>query len=173
MNLNEITDLDRFQRNCREIVNNLNYSYLTLPCRRSLYIETSPMICRALFFVPILFDDMVFAIVTIFGLFLPSFSKQNTQFLPLVSFNNPWTGHTSKSSLFYKKMKSCFDRCFPQQIRPQTTVQSYILRDCSSVRIGFNMINKRHTLPIVYAMLNPLNPSTIIVVLLRVKRSMW
>ena len=52
--------------------------------------------------------------------------------------------------LFCWKIKSCCDRCFPQQIGPQTTVQWYILRDYSSVRIGFNMINKCHTLPIVY-----------------------
>ena len=30
--------------------------------------------------------------------------------------------------LFCWKIKSCFDCCFPHQIRPQTTVQSYILR---------------------------------------------
>ena len=42
---------------------------------------------------------------------------------------------------------------FPQQIVPQNTVQLYMLRDCSSVRIGFNMINKRRTLPVVYTML--------------------
>ena len=39
---------------------------------------------------------------------------------------------------------------FPQQIRPQTTVQWYILQDYSSVRISFNMNNKCHTLPIAY-----------------------
>ena len=42
--------------------------------------------------------------------------------------------------------------CFPLQIRPQTTVQWYILPDYSSVRIGFNVINKHHTLYIVYTM---------------------
>ena len=33
--------------------------------------------------------------------------------------------------LFWYKIKNCCDRCFPQQIRPQTTVQLYILRDYS------------------------------------------
>ena len=48
---------------------------------------------------------------------------------------------------------SC-DCCFPQQIRPQTTIQLYILRDYSNERIGFNMINKQHKLlPIIYTML--------------------
>ena len=51
------------------------------------------------------------------------------------------------------KLKSCCDRCFPQQIRPQSTVQLYILQEYSSVRIGFSMIIKRHILPIVYAVL--------------------
>ena len=51
------------------------------------------------------------------------------------------------------KIKSCCDSCFPQQIRPYTAVQWYILGDYSSVRIGFNMINKRHTLSMVYTML--------------------
>ena len=32
--------------------------------------------------------------------------------------------------------------CFPQPVRPQATVQLYILRYCFSVRIGFNMNNK-------------------------------
>ena len=51
--------------------------------------------------------------------------------------------------LFCNKMKSCCDRYFPQQIRPQTTVQLYKLQDYSSVRIHISMINKRHTPPIV------------------------
>ena len=51
--------------------------------------------------------------------------------------------------LFCWKIKSCCDRCFPQQIRPQTTVQLCILRGYSSVRVGFHMINKRHILFIV------------------------
>ena len=51
--------------------------------------------------------------------------------------------------LFCGKMKSCCDRCFPQQIRPQTTVQLYTLRDYSSERIGFSLNNKYHTVPIV------------------------
>ena len=42
------------------------------------------------------------------------------------------------------------NHCFPQQIRTQITVQWYILKDYSSVRIDFNMIKKQHTLPIVY-----------------------
>ena len=42
-------------------------------------------------------------------------------------------------------MKSCFHRRFPHQIRPQITVQLYMLRD--------DMISKRHTLSIEYTML--------------------
>ena len=38
-------------------------------------------------------------------------------------------------------------------LRPQTIVQLYIIRYYSSVKIGFNMNNKRHTLPIVGIML--------------------
>ena len=53
---------------------------------------------------------------------------------------------------FCWKIKSC-DRCFPQQIRPQITVQLYILRIYSSVRIGFRMISKCHTLLVVYTIL--------------------
>ena len=49
------------------------------------------------------------------------------------------------------KIKSCCDHCFPQQIRPQNTVQLHKLRDFSSGRIVFNTNNnKRHSLPIVY-----------------------
>ena len=33
-------------------------------------------------------------------------------------------------------------------LRPQTTIQLYILGYYSSVKIGFNMNNKNHTLPI-------------------------
>ena len=55
--------------------------------------------------------------------------------------------------LFCCKIKNC-DRCFPQPIRSQTTVQLYILLDYFRVRICFNMNNKRHTLPIVYTTLN-------------------
>ena len=50
------------------------------------------------------------------------------------------------------KIKSC-DLCVPQEIRPQTIVQLYLLQDYSSVRISSNMNNKYHTLPIVYTML--------------------
>ena len=55
--------------------------------------------------------------------------------------------------LFCCKIKSCCDPCFPHQVRPQTIFQLYILQDYSSVRIGFNMNHKYHTLPIVYTML--------------------
>ena len=51
------------------------------------------------------------------------------------------------------KIKSCCDHRFPQQIRPQNTAQLYILRDYSSGTIGFNMKNKRHSLPVVYTIL--------------------
>ena len=51
--------------------------------------------------------------------------------------------------LFYWKIKISCNRCFPQQIRPQITVKFYTLRDYLSVRISFNMISKRHTLPLV------------------------
>ena len=59
--------------------------------------------------------------------------------------------HTVSSST--GKCGSCYGHCFPQQIRPQATVQWYILQECSSVRIGFSMINKCYTLPIVCSML--------------------
>ena len=55
--------------------------------------------------------------------------------------------------LVCSKIKSCCDHCFPQQIRPQNTVQLYMLWDYSSGRIDFNMNNKPHSLPIVYTML--------------------
>ena len=51
--------------------------------------------------------------------------------------------------LFCSKIKHCCDCCFPQQIRPQVTVQLNILQDCSIERTGFNMINKHHILPII------------------------
>ena len=44
--------------------------------------------------------------------------------------------------LFCCKIKSCCDHCFPQQIRPQTTNQLYMLQDYSSVRTGFSMNSK-------------------------------
>ena len=69
--------------------------------------------------------------------------------------------------IFWWKIKNCCDRCFPQQIRPETTVQWNVLRYYSSVSINFNMISKRHTLPIVYTA----NVRKIsIIVLLRVNR---
>ena len=45
-------------------------------------------------------------------------------------------------------IKICCNCCFPQQIRPQITVQLYILQVYSNVRIGFNMISKCHLLPV-------------------------
>ena len=62
------------------------------------------------------------------------------------------------------------DHRFPLQIIPQTTVQLYMLQDYPNVRIGFNTINKHHTLPAVYIILVCIRVSNIIV-LLRVKRS--
>ena len=38
-------------------------------------------------------------------------------------------------------------------LRPQSTVQLYTSRYYSSARIGFNMNNKHHRLPVVYTML--------------------
>ena len=58
--------------------------------------------------------------------------------------------YTSHTLLFCRKIKSCCDHCFPQQIRQQTIAELHILRDYSGVRIGFNMNNKHHRLPIVY-----------------------
>ena len=52
-----------------------------------------------------------------------------------------------------RKRKTCCDHCSLQEIRPRNTVQLYILRDYLSRRIGFNMNNKRHPLPIVYTIL--------------------
>ena len=51
------------------------------------------------------------------------------------------------------EIKSSCDHCFPQQIILQNTDQWYMLQDHSSVKISFNMINKRHLLPVVYTML--------------------
>ena len=55
--------------------------------------------------------------------------------------------HTLFSSA--AKQKSCSNRWFLEQIRPQTTIQLYILQDYSSVGIGFNMNSKRHILPML------------------------
>ena len=55
--------------------------------------------------------------------------------------------------LFRWKIKSCCDRWFPMQIRPQTNVQWYILQDYFRVRIGFNVIKKRHILSVAYTIL--------------------
>ena len=52
--------------------------------------------------------------------------------------------------LFWWKIKTSFDCCFPQQTRPQITVQLYILQDYSGARIVFNVINKHHTLAIMH-----------------------
>ena len=57
------------------------------------------------------------------------------------------------SSILLENLKNCYDLWFLQQIRPQTTIQWYIFRDYSRVRIDFHMITKRHTLPVVYTML--------------------
>ena len=51
---------------------------------------------------------------------------------------------------FLLENKKLCDRCFPQRIIPHNTVQLYCY---SSVRIDFNIINKRHTLPVLYTML--------------------
>ena len=58
----------------------------------------------------------------------------------------------SDTDTICNKIKSFYDLCFPQQITLQTTVQLYILRDFSSLRIG-NMNSKRHTLPIICTVL--------------------
>ena len=65
--------------------------------------------------------------------------------LPILSF--------TYTLLVCGKIKNCRDHCFAQQIRPQNTVQLNILQDYSSGRVDLNMNNKRHSLPIVYAML--------------------
>ena len=65
--------------------------------------------------------------------------------LPIFSF--------TYTLLLCGKMQSCCDYCFPLQIRPQNTIQLYLLRDYSSGRIDFNMNNKPHSLPTVYTML--------------------
>ena len=67
--------------------------------------------------------------------------KIMTCFLHLATFSYTY------SPLWLEK-RWC-DRYFPYQLRPQITVQSYILQDYSSVRISFNMNNKCHILPIV------------------------
>ena len=60
---------------------------------------------------------------------------------------------THKDHLFCWKIKSCCDCCFPQQIRPQIYIHLYILQVYSSVSTSFNMINKCHTVLVVYTML--------------------
>ena len=59
---------------------------------------------------------------------------------------------TMNSPFLVQDRKFC-DRCFPQQIRTQTTVQLGILQDHSNMGIDFNMNHKRHPLHIVYTML--------------------
>ena len=44
-----------------------------------------------------------------------------------------------------------------------TTVQSYILRDYSNVKVGFNMINKYRTLTTVYSLLVKIGQVSIII----------
>ena len=48
--------------------------------------------------------------------------------------------------LICRNIKSYCDCYFPQKIRPLITVQLYVAWDYSSMRVGFNMTNKRHTL---------------------------
>ena len=56
--------------------------------------------------------------------------------------------------LFCWNIKSCFDCCFPQQIIPQTSVQWYNITTILLWRlVSMYIINKCHTLPIVYNML--------------------
>ena len=57
---------------------------------------------------------------------------------------------------FCCKTKSSCDCCFPEQIRPQNTVQLHRLKDCPNVEIVFNMNNKHHALSIVVTSLNTL-----------------
>ena len=56
-------------------------------------------------------------------------------------------------NLLYKKIMIYEDLLWFLFLKPQTTVQLYILGYYSRVRIGLNMNNKCHTLPIVYMML--------------------
>ena len=95
--------------------------------------------------------DTLFELTQILSLFhmkiTASVAKSSHQDRGLRYLHLPIFSYTH-ALLFCWKIKSCCHRCFPQQIRLQITVQLYILQDYSSVRIGFNMINKRHTLPI-------------------------
>ena len=59
--------------------------------------------------------------------------------------------HTFTSTAAKQKVMWLY--CLPQQIRLQATVQLYILWDYSSVRIGFSINKKCHTLAVVYTML--------------------
>ena len=65
--------------------------------------------------------------------------------LPIFSFTNTLSHLWQNKKLLWL--------LFPQQIRPQSTVQLYILQGYSSVRISFNMNNKCQALPILYTML--------------------
>ena len=77
--------------------------------------------------------------------------KAHMKIVACAIFTYSFTSYTYTLLLCWK-IKSCFNCCFPLWIRPQTTVQWYIW-DYSSVRIGFNFINKCHRQPIVYTML--------------------
>ena len=65
----------------------------------------------------------------------------------LYTLNTYFFSHKCTLLFCWKIKSSCDPWCFPQQIRPQTTVQWYILWEHSNVRIDFSMINKGHTLP--------------------------
>ena len=54
--------------------------------------------------------------------------------------------------IFFYIHSRCCNHSFPLEIRLQNTIQIYILREYFSVRIGFNMNNKCHSLLIVCTM---------------------
>ena len=76
---------------------------------------------------------------------LASFADCCPCYLHLPIFSHTFT------PLFCWKIRNC-DHCFPQQIRPQTLFSDIYYR-IILVRIGFNMINKHHRLPILYTSL--------------------
>ena len=53
----------------------------------------------------------------------------------------------------YENHCKCYKKLVSKLLLVLFILTLYILRDYSGVRIGFNMINKRHALSIVYTML--------------------
>ena len=79
--------------------------------------------------------------------------KARIKIVACAIYTNPFFLTLILWPLFFFKIKSCCDCCFPQQIRPLTAVKLCILQDYFYVRIVFNMNHKHQTLPTVYTVL--------------------